>query len=235
MKLRHALPFAILLAWQAAPQRPDTIPRTRVSFSLGYGLASLEDYTPAAFDCNGTQTRPEQSEAVDIRSQGARLDIVSGSYRVTGFAGHTTSPRSDMVSSFGGFQLAAEGEGVGFGLGLTAGVPRAAELSSEQLNAYLRVGNARRAHLRADYLPPSETFGVASLWRVGIGFDESQSRGVSGFVGGGQLPYGSLVGLLDLAVPMPGGLDLLLRGFVGPGHQNPPWGLALGARFTFPK
>jgi hypothetical protein len=233
MKLRHILPFALLFAWQIAPQRPDTTPpRTRVSLSLGYGLASLEDYTAPSFDCYGNQTSPELSEAVDVQSRGGRLDVVSGTLRMTGFAGHTTSGRSDVAGTFGGFQLATEDQGAGFGLGLTFGAPHAVSSTPTRLNAYLRIGDAQRPHFRADYLPPSEALGVASLWRAGAEFEASRSGGVSGFIGGGQTPFGSAVGLLDLAVPVTGGLDLLLHGLVGPGHKNSPWGLALGARFT---
>jgi hypothetical protein len=199
---------------------------------LGYALASLEDYTPAQVDCYGKETAPARSEVVSVESRGARMDFASGQFRATAFGGRASSGRSDVAGSFGGFQLALEGPGAGIGLGLTAGTPRAVASSSARLNAYLRTGDPQRVHFRADYLAPSETFAATTFWRVGAEFDQTGSGGVGWFVGLGQMPFGSAVLLGEFAVPVRGGLDVLLRAQAGPGHENSPWGLALGARFT---
>jgi hypothetical protein len=77
MKVRHLVSIAILLAWQVAPFPGDSTLSRRFSFSLGYALAQLEDYTPASFNCDGSQATPARTERVNVRSVGARADMVT--------------------------------------------------------------------------------------------------------------------------------------------------------------
>lgn len=231
MRLRHILPFALLFAWQVAPQRPDTTPpRTRVPLSVGYGLASLEEYVPAVFGCDGSES-PEHWDRGDAQTKGARLDIVRGASRTTVFGGATTSGRPSLGTGFGGVQFAREGDLLGLGSGLTW----ASNDAKTELNLYLRIGSAHRPHLRADIFPPSETYLVQTDWRVGAECGGTGLGGTTLFAGVGRTRSRTLAGTLDLAAPVTGGLDLLVRAMGGPGHAHTLWGLALGARFTFPK
>jgi hypothetical protein len=233
MKLRHLVPFAILMAWQAAPARVDSVPRSRFSFALAYGQARLEDYTPPQFDCEGNQTSPDRSEVVDVSSVGVKAELVtSGGLRLTAFGGTKTSARPELDGGYGGFQVAWESRWAGLGAGLTTGVPTGIRpVTGPQPNLYLRLGGGNE-HFRFEWLPPGEASGIGGYVRAGVGFNKSPSGNTNGFAGLSLSPYGSVMAFLDTAVPLNGGLDLLLRGQFGPGHKNPPWGLALGVRFN---
>lgn len=239
MKLRHLAPFVILMAWQAAPfPRDSDPPRRRFSLSLGYAMEQLEDYTPATFNCDGSMNTPERSEQVEVRSAGARADMVtSGGLRVTAFGGSRTTPSSWAAGPFGGVEVAYEGPRFGMGAGVTRGMGTASTYTATSPSLYLRVGHMDAGHFRLELLPATES-GVAGLARAGIGFNQGSQDRVGGFVGAGVVPAGgngqvSLVGFADLSIPTGSVLDLLVRSQIGQGHQYTIWGLGLGARYHF--
>ncbi len=231
MQLRHLLPFAILLAWQAAPTPQP--PRTRVSLSLGYAFAEFEEYTAAQTDCSGNQISPEHSEVLEVRSVGARADVTtSQGLRLTAFAGNADSPRGSAAGAFGGAQLGFESRYVALGGGVSAAPSELLSSASSRsaTSLYLRFGDAYKTSFRAEWMGPSETFGADGVLRVGA------SSAVPGkahtYIGTAFSPFNQIMAFMDLSIPLNRGFDMLLKARVGPGHVNPPWALGIGTSFT---
>ncbi len=230
MRAHHAAVLAGLLLWQAAPSPQitrDSTGRLRVSVAGGQGR-----WEDAQFDCEGNLVG---AEPVDVSSYGARVDaMLTPTLRATVAAGSVSGRRNaggDWGSGkFGGGQLAYEGQHVGIGGGFTTN-PVPAELSVP--NAYLRLGNANKAHFRLDVLEPTEMFYQQPVVRLGVGFGTGAERRVGGFVGLGFGPLyqnsAQTVVAADLAVPV-GRFDLLLRGHAGPGNRISQWGWGGGMR-----
>lgn len=101
------------------------------------------------------------------------------------------------------------------------------------LNAYLRLGSAERASFVLESYSPSETFGAIGLYRMGMAINRALCPGTSAFFGVSADPFPSMRAFADLAIPAARGLDVLLRGEIGSGHQYTPYSLAVGARYRF--
>lgn len=233
MKARHLIPFAVLLAWQVVPVRVDTNPpANHFSISFGYGYAQFED---ASYDCEGNFI---SSERVELRSAGARADMVtSNNLRVTAFGGRMTSNRPDGSGVFGGFQVGKDWKSVGLGGGLTAGVPFVDQYGGSDRaarpNVFLRLGNADGTSFRTELLSPSEVFGAVGMARTGVAFHQGSRGGTSAFLGLSVDPFSVARGFADLSISTGPNLDVLLRGEVGGGHWYTPYSLAVGTRYRF--
>jgi len=184
------------------------------------------------FDCNGNliETAP-----VKLNSAGGRLDIIEDRVRVSGFAGEISSDAKRSNSAkydgiFGGGLVAYEWNPVGLGAGIVhVDGPDGFTLPS----LYVRGGSINTAHLRLEFLLPSEVFGNMAWVRIGVGFNQGSAPGTRGFFGLGAMPYTyserwepRAVGEYDL--PISQGLDLLFRGQVSTGANHVQWGTGVG-------
>ncbi|MDP3773717.1 MAG: hypothetical protein Q8Q85_05555 [Gemmatimonadales bacterium] len=233
MRPFHLTGFLVLAAWQLAPVQvaPDSTGRLRLSVAAGAGR-----YEDATFDCNGNFV---SAVPVEVRSAGARLDaMVDPSTRLTMYGGVHDADEGwgDGSGGFGGVQIAHEGRRIGIGAGA---VKRGTPSGVFGPNFYLRLGDAERTHFRLEALPPTETFYLTNVARIGMGFGQGNLRRTGGYVGVGWGPYAEQLSqgtaFADLDIPAAGNIDLLLRAQAGPGYEVFQWGLAAGMRYHFPR
>lgn len=239
MQLRHLVPFAILLAWQAAPSG-----RFRLTFGSGasHYLHDIEwygsDFNCDSSECNCSESAPythHGTESKSYASTGVQLEAwPSNSIRLSGSAGKAND------ALFGALHLAWEGQW--FGLG--GGYAHASDSIGESgLSGYLRIGKLDGVHLRGEVLPPSPIWGLGGWSRVGLGYNLGRGPGTGVFVGLAKTMSNLALKearneetalFADVNVPLLGSsVDLLLRGHLGVASGSPPWGLGAGARVAF--
>lgn len=213
MRWYHPVVFIALLFWQAAPRpQPD-----RYYLSVLGGAGQFEE---ATFDCDG---RLVSSTPIEVHDVGARLDVLSNdgalmlSVNASRSSEHYASGPTVGPRTVVGARVALEGRHAGFGFGLQRGLDGSTEPS-----AYLRLG-ARPSHLQIDVRPPTETPELTGVARLGVGFNDS-------FAGLAFGRDGQTTAQADLALPMARRIDLMLRGYYGPGHGTHHYGAAGGLR-----
>jgi hypothetical protein len=227
VRLRHVLPFTILLAWQAAPVQLEQEPsgRYRLSFGLGGG-----SYPYEYVGCSGAGTPATQVYA----SGGVELDArPADAVRVSVFGGPLTLAAGDQsVGIVGGGQAAWEGRLAGVGAGF---VGTSVNAGRGGLSAYLRLGDADAAHVRVDLRQPDPAWLVSGWARVGLGYNLGLRRGFGAFVGLSQVlghqplhatPSDATAVFADLTFPLGRRGDLLLKGHLLGGG----FGLGVGLR-----
>jgi hypothetical protein len=224
-------PMLILLA--------DTLPgavrqdssKTRYSLSFGTGAARYED---KSFDCNGDLI---SADPVDLTSTGARADVWTGALRVSLFAGSTAYQLGwpDFAGTYGGGLVAGEWSGGGFGLGLV-------HVPGEEVPVYpalyVRGGALDKAHLRIDFLPPTESWGATGWLRLGVGKGELPGTGLAWLFGINAMPYSypdkfepRAFGELDIPLGRRIPIYVLLQGQVGPGAERTQTSWSVGLRY----
>ena len=226
MRSGSATATLLLVVWQAAPIQvePDSNGPYRVTFGYGGG-----QYESRELSCSGDVL---SAQLVDFRSTGVQFDAwPDRRFRLTAFGG-VHSDDADYDGPFGGVQIAAEGQKVGFGLGAT----RVPGQGPSGPSLYLRLGNIDRPHFRMDFLQPSPTLGTTGWARIGVGFNQGHLRGVGGFFGFGVGPYSdqSHVGgpFGEVLVPVGHRFDLAAWGSWRASEQFGDWGLGLGGRYS---
>lgn len=239
MKLRHTIPFLIILFQQGVPLQVERTPSGRYRLSFGLGGGSYpQDFIPGG--CLGSSGVMETGRQ-PFTSGGAQVDAwPSQAVRVSASVGEFVGWNSGRTSSFYGLLGAWEARYVGLGAGYAATND---ETGRSGLSAYLRLGDNDGMHLRADLRAPTPTWGVTGWSRVGIGYNQGLRRGFGAFVGLSKvlghanvdtLPKDALAVFTDLTFPFSRRWDLMLRGHAGiSGGPGFPYGLGFGGRYYF--
>lgn len=176
MRPRHVIAFLVILAWQNAPiaaVRDEDTGRVRIGFGAGmYGLGFEE--MVGSGGCEGPVTYRKAESHETIGSAGGMVEMrTARNVRVTASAG------TFHGDPFGTVLLAWEGRRVGVGGGFgtgkskferSLGSPDAMVLTTGWTlpTAYLRLGEERGVHVRAELLPAGPTFGLTGWARVGV-------------------------------------------------------------------
>ena len=252
MKLRHVMPFMMLVAWQVAPS-PDSLPRpSRLRLWLGGGTSSY-DYAymgiggggcinpDAGCDCTLAPTHPQRyEEAQKTVAAGIQVDAwPKEATRLSAALGRATADGYG-TAVFAAALAAWEGPRLGVGAGWSAGPERVAY---DGLSAYLRLGPADGAHLRAELRTPTSTPGATGWARAGVAYNLRGRRpgpeillGVSAAAAGPDTTYPSQPGpdvrrvtrpafFADLTLPLGPQDEFFVRGHFGKGTR----GLGVGA------
>lgn len=220
----------VLVLWQV-PVRPTVRSNGSIGFMVGGGV---DEYS--VLSCEGdvveATRKPYRVAAVE-----ADLNI-SRVVRLEGVAGRMSSDFDSHAGSFGGGLLRADYKRLGFGGGVIF-MPYQDSESGWNITrapaAYLRVGNAAGAHLRADIAPPT-ALGPQQLFRIGVGLNAvdrdrfALQLGVTtvGMEGGWPGPYA------DLDIPLTKLLTLRFEGHAAKGASYDLSGAAVGLSFRFP-
>jgi hypothetical protein len=239
MKLRHTIPFLIILFQQGFPLQVERTPSGHYRLSFGLGGGSYpQDFIPGG--CTGS-SGIEESGRQPFSSGGAQVDAwPAQQMRMSASGGGFVGWNSGRVSTFFGLQGAWEARHVGLGAGYSATDD---ETGRSGLSAYLRLGDIDGMHARADLRAPTPTWGVTGWSRVGIGYNQGLRRGFGAFVGLSKvlghanvdtLPKDALAVFADLTFQLGRRWDLLLRGHAGvSGGPGFPYGLGFGLRYNF--
>jgi hypothetical protein len=219
----------LLLAMQISPINVHQDSKGQVRLTVGYGTGR---YVDRSFSCAGNLL---SSTPVPYNTYGARVDYwPAPRFRLSGFAGATSLEGRPTDGPFGGVLVAAEGQSVGIGIGVTGS--SIMEYSGTYPAGYLRLGSIDHAHFRFDLLHPSSTFGTTGLARIGVGFNAGLRTGTSGFFGLAVSPSSdqSSAGgpFAEIFFPVQQ-FDLGLRGFVQSGSPDWAYGGSLSLRYNF--
>jgi len=171
----------LLLIWQVAPVAVERDSTGSVQLTLGFGGGQFEQ---RSINCAGDVT---DSWPVGFRTAGAQVDAwPNRRFRLSTFGGLYMTESNHRP--YGGFQLAAEGQKVGLGIG--AAHSPFAEFEGTVPSGYVRFGNIDRAHFRFDVFPVTPVLGVTGdVFRTGVGFNQGQVHGTRGFLGVSIGPY----------------------------------------------
>lgn len=243
-------PLAILLL-DAIPQSVER-DSSETSYRLSVGM-SAGRYEEKNFDCDGNLV---DVTPIDVRSGGARLDVMGTQGRLSVCAGRISSdtgkrqrmdgsdeewpadPESQYEGFFGGMQIAAEREKFGLGLGMTAVQGDTNQDDLIAPSAYLRFGDLDRAHVRIEAFPPSEILVNTPGLSAGVGYNQGSREGMRAYVGVGFWPYSyedELAPRLAAAcdVPVTSNVDLLVRAQVGYGELSTLGSVGAGLAIRF--
>ena len=229
---------------------PDSSGRYRIAVGGAFG-----SYRERLVSCAGDLLDREQ---VPFRTFGGEVEgWVSPTVRITGHAGRMSATPAEggriarpFQGFFGGAMVAAEGEKIGAGLGLSAAPAGANSSTGAGTRAaalgYLRLGRLDNTHFRVGVGGPATPGGPPDLVRVGIGRGLGRVRqvgwelytGAADFpitgpdlVAGGQIlfPVGSVfdLGLTGAyRAPSGGSVGVVVRvGFSGLGTRHSALGL----------
>ncbi len=219
----------LLLIWQIAPVGVERDSTGRVQVTFGFGGGQFEE---RSLNCSGDVV---DSWSVGFRTAGAQLDAwPDRRFRLSAFGG--LYMEEDRDGPHGGFQVAAEGQKVGLGLGAAHSPFR--ELGGAVPSGYLRFGNIDRPHFRAEVFPPNPMLGAGGdVFRLGVGFNKGQLHGANGFLGVSAGPYADqayLAGIFgEVYQPVGRRLDLGVTGSVRPAAGHLDGGLGVALRYHF--
>jgi hypothetical protein len=222
----------VIVLWQAAPQITRTESGGRVQYGLGYGEGRIDD----VFFTGGCETgEPSVEHVVTHRPKSVGASVSYWDSRRVRFGGAATVTSAD-TDSLSGVAVkgifAGEWKWFGVGAGGVAG-------SSQALpGLYLRAGQLRSFHLRAEVPDLSLPVSSTGVGRVGLAYNEAGDGGV-GFFLGIPLCYtachyseGGVRG--DLRVPLSSHFDVALSGFThsneGSDRRNKFWGVAIAGQ-----
>jgi hypothetical protein len=169
----------LLLLWQVAPLdfHRDHAGRVRLSFGAGRGDFAFRDDPgyPAGTSCAGSYpARAPYTDKLGYSSRALAAEVwASQRVRIHAAIGGVTDYSGERHGSFAAFQAALEQKHYGFGLGFAAfGGPN----HSLQPSASARLGSLDGLSLRADYRQPQSAMGLIGGPRIGLGWNQGQSR-----------------------------------------------------------
>jgi hypothetical protein len=168
----------LLLLWQVAPldYHRDHAGRVRLSFGAGWGTFAFRDDPghPAGTSCAGSYpARPPSTEKLSYSSGALGAEVwASQRVRIHAAIGGVNDYSGERHGSFAAFQAALEQKHYGFGLGFAVGGPN----HSLQPSASARLGSLAGLSLRADYRQPQSAMGLIGGPRIGLGWNQGQSR-----------------------------------------------------------
>lgn len=233
----------LLLLYQTAPVgvQQDSLGRYRVS--VGYATGQWEQ---EAFGCDGQLI---SATPIRQRSGGIQMDAwPDDHFRVSGFAGRTSqsvgvteivdsSYGGDLieaiVGTFGGVQLAYEGDHLGVGIGVTH-MPSYEE--GDWPSLYIRHGVLDGLHVRMDLFTPHPALPSVGVASFGIGNNNGHLRRVGWFVGVAVGPpqYNSKAAYTgELHFPVGRQLTARLHALAGPGERNSQWSFGGALQYDF--